>query len=206
MKKFILLFLFILPLTATSQTTKYGITIGVVPTTTVSESHHFTGTGAPEGFTSRAAYSAGFAAIFPLSRDFAIDAGIQYTGKSVSTRRQGLADGDVLATLDFMYVRFVSRVQYNPVGGFVLTAGPVFDLIRSNSLDAVGDWPRTQNPIPGTRSYRVGAMVSTGYMLEIGTRMVLLPELSYDKGLSKTSDYYGGRYSSTEFSLSILIH
>jgi hypothetical protein len=206
MKKTLLGALLFLPLVAMSQSLRYGICVGIMPSTTVSEPHHFTGTGAPEGFTSRTTYNVGATAIYFLGRDFSLNAAIQYTSKSVSTHRQGLADGDVLATLHFNYLRFAPRLQYNPFGNFVIVAGHLLDISLNNSLNASGDWPANQTPIPSTKDYRLGGLFSIGHLIEISSSIVILPVISYDLGFSTTNEVYGKRYSSTEISLSILLN
>ena len=205
MKKMLLVACLLLPLVATSQSARYGITVGVMPTTTASEPHYFTPTRTPEGFTSNTTYNVGVTAIFSLGNGFSLNPALKCTNKSVSTTWQGVADGDVSATLHFTHLSFVPRVQHNPFGGLMVGAGPVVDVNLSSSETVVGDWGPGPYPIPYTKHFRFGTLFSVGYLLEVGDRILILPELSYDLGLTNTNDIYGGRYSSTELAVSILM-
>lgn len=208
MKTALSLAFLLLPSVLHAQQSAYGVTLGIVTNTAASEPHHITQDRSTVGFTSRTAYAVGLTALFCISDNFWIHSSFGYTGNSIHTTLLGPADHPLSTTLHFDYLRFSPKLQFRLFGGLIVGTGPVLDLNVKSSLDAIDEIensPVTLSPIPGTREIRAGALFSTGYLMEFGTRLVVLPEVTYDLGLSNTNDYYGGKYSSAQFSLSILL-
>ncbi|MCH8011037.1 MAG: outer membrane beta-barrel protein [Candidatus Marinimicrobia bacterium] len=205
MKNVLLLALVFQPLIVQAQILRYGMTFGILPNTATSESHYFTHAETPLGFSSRTTYAVGVVALLHLRDEVLINSAAKFTSKSVSTHRVGEADGPVFMTLMFNYLSLVSKVQYRLLNGLIIGAGPVLDVNLNSRLEATGDFPAIQKPIPETKKIRFGVIVSIGYLIDLGIVLAVLPELSYDVGLSNTNDAYGGRYSSIEFSISFLL-
>jgi hypothetical protein len=207
MKKVLLLMaLMLFPLVAAPQT-KYGVTVGILPGTSVSESHHFSGDRSPVGFNSKATYSAGITALMPLGGRSMLHTTIKYVSRTVSTFRYGPADGALFLTLNYRSLNLSTKFSYNLLNVLNIGIGPSVDLNLANSEHQVGDYA-IPNPrqISGTENLRLGGVISLGYMLDVWKSVSIFPELSYELGLSKTNEFYGGRYSNVLISVSMLGH
>lgn len=201
MKKIVIILLLVLPAVLMSQNLKLGIYAGVNDDTRTSKTHNFTQTGSEVDFKSENSYNYGLVALLKLPLKISVSTSILYTRKKVSTYWSGPADGPVNATLYFDYLSIAPKLEYNPLLGLYINAGPSIDFKVNTKLEQSGNYVEDLDEIMETNDVRIGMLLSVGYRLDLFNNSALAAELSYDLGLTDTNERYGGKYSTSRAGL-----
>jgi hypothetical protein len=205
MKQILLLIFLALPCVAVSQQFAYGVTISFVPLTSVSQEPPFLFPNFSGEVTSRPSVEAGLIVKFTMGENLSLNTSIEYRSKLISAQWHRGVKGALPAILTFHSLGFIPRLEYNPFASVLVGCGPVVDFNLGSFLEVDGEKQLNWDPIAGTKNVRLGAVVSVGYLIEVGPELLMIPELSYDIGLTQTNALIGEKYSSMRLSISLLL-